>query len=195
MLEGVQGMTRGSQLCPTLLRAWHTTNQVTIHLVERIPPGLWTAAIPGVPNRTVRMIASHLHNARCRWIKTLGREHGIIAPVRVAQRTVTCRQLAAALQRSGLGIGAILALGLANGGVVPESRGYVWRNLPLDVGHVLAYFVAHEAHHRGQIVMAAKQLGQRLPAKVVNDLWQWTRLVKEAGPPRRQPRTAKRKRA
>lgn len=55
------------------------------------------------------------------------------------------------------------------------AAGYVWRNLPLDVGHVLAYFVAHEGHHRGQLVMAARQLGQRLPPAVTNGLWQWSR--------------------
>jgi uncharacterized damage-inducible protein DinB len=49
----------------------------------------------------------------------------------------------------------------------------VWRNLSLDVGHVLTYFVAHEAHHRGQIVMVARQAGQRLPAEVTGGLWQW----------------------
>src|SRR5438552_1199630 len=53
------------------------------------------------------------------------------------------------------------------------SRRYVWQNLPLDVGHVLTYFVAHEAHHRGQIVMIARQLGQRLPQPVTNGLWWW----------------------
>jgi uncharacterized damage-inducible protein DinB len=49
----------------------------------------------------------------------------------------------------------------------------VWRNLALDVGHVLTYFVAHEGHHRGQIVMVARQTGHRLPASVTADLWQW----------------------
>jgi uncharacterized damage-inducible protein DinB len=58
--------------------------------------------------------------------------------------------------------------------VLPPSKGYVWRNLPLDVGHVLAYFVAHEAHHRGQIVMVARQLDQRLPPAVTNGLWWWS---------------------
>jgi len=56
---------------------------------------------------------------------------------------------------------------------VPPSRGYVWRNLSLDVGHVLTYFVAHEAHHRGQIVMVARQTGQRLPRATTDGLWQW----------------------
>ena len=74
---------------------------------------------------------------------------------------------------------ALLELGIAAGGEIPPSKVYVWRNLPLDVGHVLSYFVAHEAHHRGQIVMVARQLGHRLPREVTNGLWQWTTRVKE----------------
>jgi uncharacterized damage-inducible protein DinB len=91
----------------------------------------------------------------------------------VDQRKVTPRQLAAALKRSGRGIAALLALGEAHGGEVPPSRAYTWRNLQLDVDHVLTYFVAHEAHHRGQILMAARQLGLRLPGSVQAALWRW----------------------
>lgn len=119
------------------------------------------------------MIAAHLHNARCRWVKTLGREHGIPAPARVDQRRVARRQLVAALKHSSNAIAALLKLGLESGGQIPPSRGYVWRNLSLDVGHVLTYFVAHEAHHRGQIVMVARQTGHRLPLATVGGLWQW----------------------
>jgi uncharacterized damage-inducible protein DinB len=68
---------------------------------------------------------------------------------------------------------ALFELGFAANGVLPPSKRYVWRNLSLDVGHVLTYFVAHEAHHRGQIVMVARQLGQRLPTEVINHLWWW----------------------
>lgn len=68
---------------------------------------------------------------------------------------------------------ALLDLGLASQGHVPPSKGYVWRNLSLDVGHVLTYFIAHEAHHRGQIVMVARQTGHRLPAATTAALWQW----------------------
>lgn len=156
-----------------VLAAWRTNCRVTALLVEHLPAGLWGEAVPGAPRRTVRTIAAHLHNARSRWLKTLGREHGIPVPALVNLRKVTRRELLAALERSGRGMEALLELGLNAGGRVPPSRAYVWRNLPLDVGHVLTYFVAHEAHHRGQLVLLARQLGHRLPPEVTNGLWWW----------------------
>ena len=175
-------MLRSPEAQDALLAAWGTTCRVTAFLVERIPDPLWRAAIPGIPTRTVRSVAAHLHNARCRWVKTLGAEHGIALPVRVDQRTVTPRDLVTALEQSGRGIAALLELGLRQGGHVPPSKAYTWRNLPLDVEHVLTYFVAHEGHHRGQIVMAARQFGHRLPVSVTGGLWQWTTRRREAGP-------------
>jgi uncharacterized damage-inducible protein DinB len=163
-----------------ILRAWRTNSRVTAYLVENIPAALWDAPIPGAPRRTVRMIAGHLHNSRCAWLKTLGREHGIAVPASVDRYKVGRRELLAALKQSSRGIEALLELGIAAGGHVPPSKAYVWRNLPLDVGHVLTYFVAHEGHHRGQIVMLARQLGHRLPSEVTNGLWLWTKRLQEA---------------
>jgi uncharacterized damage-inducible protein DinB len=164
----------------TILDAWRTSNRVTVFLIEHIPPGLWVSPIPGAPRRTVQMMAGHIHNARCRWIKTLGEEFGVAAPRQVDRRRVGRAALTAALERSSRGILRLLTLGCDRGGSVPPARSYVWRNLPLDVGHVLAYFVAHEAHHRGQIVLTGLAMGYRLPSNVTEGLWQWTRLSAEA---------------
>jgi uncharacterized damage-inducible protein DinB len=165
----------------TVLAAWRTTNRTTIFLVEQIPLSLWHQPVPGITHRTPCMIAAHLHNCRLRWINTLGAEHGVSAPTtRVDHRRVSRRELAAALRKSGRGIEAILRLGLENGGWVPPSRRYVWRNLPLDVGHVLTYFVAHEGHHRGQIALVARQIGRRLPRSVADGLWMWSQRSREA---------------
>lgn len=163
-----------------LLDAWRTNNRVTCFLVERLPKELWGATVPGAPRRTVRMIAGHIHNARCMWIKTLGSEHGIVVPQAVDRHKVGPKQLLPALRRSSRGITDLLTLGLDHGGVVPASSLYVWRNLPLDVGHVLTYFVAHEGHHRGQIVMLARQLGHRLPVEITGGLWHFAKRSKEA---------------
>ena len=67
-------------------------------------------------------------------------------------------------------------LGAASGGKVPRST---WQNFPTDLEHFVNYFVAHEAHHRGQLVMIARQLGHPLPADVINGLWQWTARARE----------------
>src|SRR5947209_19803373 len=80
-----------------LLAAWRTNNRVTIYLVEHLPHELWGATVPGAPRRTVRMIAGHIHNARCMWVKTLGKEHGIVVPRPVNRHKVSPNELLPAL--------------------------------------------------------------------------------------------------
>ncbi len=164
----------------SVLAAWRTSDRVTRFLFERLPADLWAASLPGAPRRTIRMIGGHVHNARCMWIKTLGAPHGLVVPEPVDRHRVGPRPLLSALRRSGDGIASLLELGCRHGGTIPPTRSYAWRNLPLDVGHVLGYFVAHEGHHRGQIVLAARALGHRLPPAVTAGLWQWSQRATEA---------------
>jgi uncharacterized damage-inducible protein DinB len=166
-------------LADAILDAWKTSNRVTMFLFENLPSEVWPITVPGASRRTVRMIAGHIHNSRCMWIKMLGRKHGIRAPKSVSRHTVTRRQLLPALERSRDGILELLELGIKHGGRIPAS-GMAWLNLPVDVAHVLAYFVAHEGHHRGQIVMLARQAGHRLPIEVTGGLWHWSKRAKEA---------------
>jgi len=163
----------------TIFDVWKTNNRVTIFLVEHLPAELLDATIPGAPPRTVRMLTGHIHNARCMWIKTLGKEHGIAVPRSVDRHKVKPTDLIPALERSSKGILSLLGLGCDRGGSIPATSAYVWRNLPLDVGHVLGYFIAHEGHHRGQIVLLARQLGCRLPVEVTGGLWHWVKRSRE----------------
>lgn len=172
-------MLSAPNLRDTLLSAWKTNNRVTIYLIEHLPAELWDASLPGIPRRTIGMIAAHLHNSRCAWIKTLGKPHGINLPAKVDRLKAKSKHLVPALERSGQSMLSLLAFGCDHGGSIPPTKAYVWRNLPLDVGHVLSYFIAHEGHHRGQIVMLARQSGHRLPEDVVNGLWLWSKRSRE----------------
>jgi uncharacterized damage-inducible protein DinB len=159
-----------------LIAAWRTNNRVTTYLIENLPPEMWSKNVPGVPRRTVRMIAAHIHNARCMWIKMLGSRHGVEVPRTVNGRTVRPSELLRALGRSSEGMIELIRLGVARGGSVPPAA---WQNFPTDLLHFLNYFVAHEAHHRGQLVMLARQLGHRLPVNVTGGLWQWKKRARE----------------
>lgn len=150
--------------CEGLLATWRTSSRVTAFLIESLPDEVWRATIPGAPRRTVRMIGGHLHNCRCMWVQMLGRRHNLTVPAGVDRRRVSRRQLLAALARSARTVEELLKVGLANGG---HLAGFS----PPKVTHFLAYHVAREAHHRGQIVMVARQLGHRPLAAVTNGLW------------------------
>src|SRR6266481_2752891 len=102
-----------------LLAAWRTNNRVTVFLIENLPHELWGATVPGAPRRTVRMIGGHIHNARCMWIKTLGKEFGIAVPRAVNRHKVEAKELTTALGNSSRGLISLLTLGCDRGGVLP----------------------------------------------------------------------------
>ena len=159
------------------IAAWRTNNRVTVYLIENLPTELWAKTVPGSPRRTIRMVAAHIHNARCMWIKMLGGgRHGVVVPKAVDGRAVRRSELVRALKRSSDGMIEMVRLGAARGGEVPAAA---WQNFPTDLPHFLSYFVAHEAHHRGQLVMLARQLGHRLPSEVTSGLWQWKKRSSE----------------
>lgn len=159
-----------------LINAWRTNHHVTVYLVKNLPPELWSTPVPGSPRRTVRAIAAHIHNTRCMWIKMIGARHGVTVPRTVDARSVKPIELVRALERSSRGMIDLIELGVSRGGAIPAAA---WQNFPTDLTHFLSYFVAHEAHHRGQLVMLARQLGHRLPAEVTAGLWQWKKRANE----------------
>lgn len=159
-----------------LIAAWNTNQRVTTYLIENLPRELWSMSIPGSPRRTIRTLAAHLHNSRCMWIKMIGANHGVVVPRTVDGRKVRPVELTRALARSSKGMISLIRLGIANGGSVPPAA---WQNFPTDMVHFLNYFVAHEAHHRGQLCMLARQLGHRLSPDVTAGLWQWKKRSQE----------------
>jgi uncharacterized damage-inducible protein DinB len=156
--------------------AWRTSHRATTYLVEQLPSAIWSQEVPGVRRLTVGMIAAHIHNSRCSWIRSIGARHGVKVPRLVDLRRVRPKQLVAALSRSSKGMIDLIELGLARGGRVPRAT---WQNFPPDLEHFLGYFAAHEGHHRGQLILVARQLGHRLPRTVAGGVWQWTKFARE----------------
>jgi uncharacterized damage-inducible protein DinB len=165
----------------SVLDAWRINDRATAFLIERLPGGLWPLSLPGAPRRTVRTIGVHLHNCRCLWLSSLSKQSGIGIPPRVGRASATQAEVVAALALSGEALYRLLRLGLENGGTFPGvPTPFVYGAMPRDVVLFCGYALSHEAHHRGQLVTAARALGHRLPPATVGGLWQWSSRLREA---------------
>jgi uncharacterized damage-inducible protein DinB len=63
--------------------------------------------------------------------------------------------------------------------VTKFSRGWL-RKWPAGAT-MFAYMFSHEAHHRGQILMLARQLGYRVPVEHAAGIWDWDKLWERQG--------------
>lgn len=170
-------MKKNPDLTEALLNCWKTTNQVSVYLIKMIDPKLWNKKIPGYPRKTTGMLMAHLHNTRQMWIKAIEKEK---SPEKLKRLNpgATKQEVLIAMKQSSHAMLILFRACIEKGGVLPARP--AWLNFPNDVMHLLAYFVAHEAHHRGQIIMAARQLGQPFERSLTGGLWQWTRRHKES---------------
>jgi uncharacterized damage-inducible protein DinB len=156
------------QLADEVLHCWKIGNEVDIILFRALPGVIWPMKIPGYQHKTVRMMGAHLHNCRCMWIRQLGRKWKIVAPSPVDNKEISVKGLIAALNESSDIMLELLATGMDNNNRLP--------GFPPGAVQFMHYMVAHEAHHRGQLIMASRQLGHPLPAAVMGKLWQWSKL-------------------
>ncbi|WP_428236670.1 DinB family protein [Gracilimonas sp.] len=165
-------MAESSLLSESIIKTWKTGNRITSYLIENIPDDVWTESVPGYQQKTVRMIAGHLHNSRCMWLKTEGDKAPITLPEHVDRYNVTKEELLKALKVSSREILKLLEFYIS-----------LEKNIPgfaLDAVHFLTYLISHEAHHRGQIIMVSRQLGHKLPEEVTYGVWKWSKRAKES---------------
>jgi uncharacterized damage-inducible protein DinB len=166
-----------------LVETYAVNDAMSQLLLEHLDPKAWRAQLPGSGNdgRTIAQIFAHLHNCRLVWIK--GSAPHLKCPKPLDPRRCTMSQASDAHRRSGTQCLRMLteALSAAPEGKVKKFyRGSWTRTWPAGAT-MFAYMFSHEAHHRGQIIMLAHQLGYRLSPKAWGGIWQWDRLWKEQG--------------
>lgn len=107
-------------------------------------------------------IVAHIHNVRLMWLKAAG---AIGIPPKLDPATVTRQQAVQALDASCRALDAALRTALNADGRI--------KGFKPDVAGFFACLVAHDAHHRGQITMLARQLGHPVPQSVMFGMWEW----------------------
>ncbi len=150
-------------IADALFKAFDTNDRINQYLLENLPAGSWLAAPPDGKGRSIAAIAAHMHNVRVMWLKAAAKESKI--PESLDKASVTPTQAAKALEQSRAALSALIKMALGSDGRI--------KNFKPDVVGFIGYLIAHDAHHRGQISMLARQVGHPLSKKAMFGMWEW----------------------
>ncbi|MBZ5573119.1 MAG: DinB family protein [Acidobacteriia bacterium] len=146
-----------------LLTAFDTNDRINRYMIENLPAEAWRAEPPEGKGRTIAAIVAHIHNVRVMWLKATAK--GSKIPDQLERGSVTPAQALKALEQSRASLSVVLQSALENDGRV--------KGFKPDVAGFFGYLMAHDAHHRGQIAMLARQVSHPLPQKAMFGMWEW----------------------
>jgi uncharacterized damage-inducible protein DinB len=150
-------------LSEALLSAFDTSDRINQYLLDNLPADAWRAEPPGKKGRDVAGVVAHMHNVRVMWLKATNGTARI--PAQLDRFTVTPAQAKKALESSRAALRQVLQSSLEGDGRIKGFRP--------DVAGFFGYLIAHDAHHRGQIAMLARQAGHAIPQKAMFGMWEW----------------------
>jgi uncharacterized damage-inducible protein DinB len=172
-----------SDLRDVLLETYAVNDAMNQLILAHLDKHAWRAelAVKSRGGRTIAAIYAHLHNCRVNWLRR-NAPH-LKCPAPLDPYRCTMKQVAAAHKKSAVQCLQMLkdALGGSPARKVANFSRDSWTRTWPAGGAMFLYMFSHEAHHRGQILMLAHQLGYRLPPKAWGGIWNWDKLWKEQG--------------
>lgn len=147
-----------------LLETWQINQRMNLLLFSNISDEGFQKTLSNRGGRTIFQQWIHIHNVRIQWLEICSRD---ISPGNVLSKDMPFDKtlLVTALEGSSEGISRLLLRGWENAGIV---KGFKKGVIPL-----LGYFISHESHHRGNMLLTLKQLGEKIPDTVKWELWEW----------------------
>ena len=153
----------------SVLNAFETNERINQFLLENLPAEAWRSTPPEKKGRDIAGIVSHMHNVRIMWLKAAAK--GSAIPEQLDKAKATPVQARKSLGESYTALTTVISSALASDGRVKGFRP--------DVAGFVGYLIAHDAHHRGQIAMLARQVGHPLSPKAMFGMWEWGYRGKE----------------
>src|SRR5262245_6462957 len=157
--RGVEGAATPYDVIAALIESFATSNRITRFLIENLDETTWHAAPVGGRGRSIAAIVCHMHNARVMWLEA-ARNVGTAPrpPAKLDRLAASKEDALKALDQSYASIAKMVGPALKSDGRVA--------NFKAGAAAFLSYLMTHDAHHRGQICLQAKQVGHPLPQAV-----------------------------
>ena len=151
-----------------LLEAWRTNNRINLFLIERISKEGMACSMSKRGGRDVARQFAHLHNVRVWHLQKRAKDLAVGLEVFPTKVSPTKTQLKKALTRSGKVVEKFL-VGVLSG--EPRRRGF-----KKGIFTTLSYLVAHESHHRGNIMLTIKECGHNVDKATQYGIWGWDQM-------------------
>ena len=167
-----------AELVTRILEPWHINHRVNEMLLDAISPEGFKCTLSKRGGRDVGRQFAHLHDVRFWHLDSTARRYAKgmtrIDPKGPIDRALLKRQLARSTEAIAAWPTETLA---ADGSVKPVKSTTAVRTATVRTAIVrLAYFIAHESHHRGSILLTLKQCGHKVPQDVAWAIWDWGKL-------------------
>jgi uncharacterized damage-inducible protein DinB len=178
---------RLTEIRDVLLETYAVNDAMNQLLLTHLDPRAWRAQPPASTGRGGRPIAAifaHLHKIRLNWLKNSAPH--LKRPAPLDPHRCTIKQTSAALKLSAKQCLLMLTDALSDDPKrkVTQFTRDAWMPTWPAGPSMFLYMFTHEAHHRGQILLLAHQLGYRLPDKARGGIWWWDKLWKQYNSPR-----------
>lgn len=151
-----------------LVEAWRANQRINLMVLDKVTPAGMKATLSTRGGRGVAGELAHMHNIRYWHVEKRAKDlaKGLTKFETGAVPTKT--ELRKAFTASGEAVEQLLVDVLRG---KPKRRGF-----KRGIFTTLAYFVAHEAHHRGRILLTLKVSGNTLDKSTVMGIWGWDRV-------------------
>lgn len=150
------------------LEAWRTNQRINVKLLAEIDDAGLAATLSTRGGRSVARQFAHLHTVRVMQLEARAKALAPGARRFATEDEPSREELAIALADSALRVEEWLRRAAAG------EKGF--RPFKKGLATTLAYLVAHESHHRGNILLTLKQCGHPVDSKTRYAIWDWDRI-------------------
>ncbi len=146
---------------------WLTNNRINMTMIDELPAEALEASLSKRGGRTIALQFAHMHDVRLKWLEVcvpaLYKTQAKINKEGKVDKALLKKQLTSS------------ANALADWMKTADDDGKL-KGYKKGIVFLLGYFLAHEAHHRGSILLTAKQSGIKLSDRLKWEIWDWGKM-------------------